>query len=179
MTLNQRGLTLVEVLAVLVIFLIILAGVSSFFISSQRLFNSGSRQIDLHNSLRLTAEKIQRELRFANYLLLLDEDHWDPLAVDPSDYSYIYYDRESKTMKLLDASGTRTLSEPIITDVTFSGRASTFHFTLRAETGVSSFELDSSVRLLNYTGNIDASFPDNPPIAMRFTIHPHSTAGGS
>ncbi|MGI6365607.1 MAG: PilW family protein, partial [Bacillota bacterium] len=50
---NLRGFTLVEVLAVMAIFLLLLAGVYSFFISGQKLFLSGSRQTDLHGSVRL------------------------------------------------------------------------------------------------------------------------------
>ena len=73
---NEKGVTLIEVLIVSGAMVIVLAGIYSFYLSGQKIFHSGAEQVELHDSLRLTAEKISRELRFAESVTLLPED-WD------------------------------------------------------------------------------------------------------
>jgi prepilin-type N-terminal cleavage/methylation domain-containing protein len=174
--LDQRGVTLIELLVVIVIFCLLTAAVISVMIFVQKLYISGAQQVDVHNAVRLTAERVIRELRFAHFLQLLDESQWDPNTVDPTEYSYIFYDPDTKTLQLLNESGFHSLSDEIITDVSFSGRGSTMLFTLVAEKGKTSFTLDSSVRLLNYTGNLDSNLPPGKPIALRFHFVPGSIA---
>lgn len=167
---NKRGFTLVELLAVLAIILVLMAAVSSLFIFSQRLFVSTSRRNNLHHSLRVTAEKISNELRFAFFLELIDESNWDVDGVDPAEYSYIYLDRDTNSVILLDDAGSRVLSEGKISDISFYGNVSTLLFTLEGEKGNAVYALDSSVRLLNYRCNFQ-----NPehPIALRFSMDPN------
>lgn len=169
---NLRGFTLVEVLAVMAIFLLLLAGVYSFFISGQKLFLSGSRQTDLHGSVRLAAERVIRELRYAHFLTLIGEDDWDPDSADLISYSYIYYDRDTKNLILLNQEGRTPLSDGNITDASFSAKASTLLFSLTGERGPITYTLDSSARLLNYTGNIDANMPASTPVAFLYSLNP-------
>lgn len=166
---NERGFTLIELLAVMVIFMMLMAAVSFMFIFSQRLFIASSQQSSLHGDLRLTAERVGRELRFAYFLEIIDEEDWDLEAIDSSEYSYIYFDRSSRTIILLDDSGSRSLSSNTISDVSFVGNVSTLLFTLHGESGGEAYSLDSSVRLLNYRCNFHN--PDNP-IALRYSLDP-------
>lgn len=167
---NKQGFTLIELLSVLAIVLVLMAAVSSLFIFSQRLFVSTAKRNSLHHSLRYTAENISNELRFAFFLELIDEPNWEVSAVDPNEYSYIYLDRDTNTVILLDADGSRVLSKGNITDLIFVGNVSTLLFTLEGKNGNAEYTLDSSVRLLNYRCNFQ-----NPehPIAIRFSMDPN------
>lgn len=167
---DQRGYTLIEILAVLVIVLMLLGAVSTVMIFSQRLFISGSQQVNLHNDLRLASEKITRELRFAFFLEIIDESDWDVSTVDSAEYSYIYLDRETNTLIKLKDSKSNAISENVISDVFFVGNVSTLLFTLDGEGGGASYSLDSSVRLLNYRCNLFNN-PGNP-IALRYSLNP-------
>lgn len=166
---NQHGFTLIELLAVLVIFMLLIFSVSFLFTTAQRLYVAGSQQSSLHGDLRLTAEKISRELRFAYYLEILDESVWDIDSIDTSEYSYIYLDRSTNTIIQVNESGSHSLSSNTIADVSFVGNVSTLLFTLYGESGGQSYSLDSSVRLLNYRCNFHN--PDNP-IALRYSLDP-------
>lgn len=169
MGLDRRGFTLVEVLAVSVIFVFLLASISAVFLFGQKAFYSGSQNANLHSALRQTAERINRELRFAFFLELIDESVWDIDSVDPAEYSYIYLDRETNALILLNEKGSRPLSEGVITNVSFFGNVSTLIFTLEAESGGKEYSLESSVRLLNYRCNF--SNPENPAV-LRFSLDP-------
>lgn len=167
---NKQGFTIIETLAVLAIILVLMAAVSTLFVFSQRLFLSTSQRNSLHNSLRFTAERISKELRFAFFLELIDEPHWDVNGIDPNEYSYIYLDRDTNSVIMLDGEGSHILSEGKISDISFYGNVSTLLFTLEGEKGTVKYSLDSSVRLLNYRCNFQ-----NPPhpIAIRFSMDPN------
>ncbi|HOB35196.1 MAG: prepilin-type N-terminal cleavage/methylation domain-containing protein [Firmicutes bacterium] len=167
---SQQGFTMVEMLAVVVIFLLLMFSISTVFMASLRLYHAGMQQAGLHSDLRLAAEKIIRELRFAYYLELLDESVWDIDAIDTSEYRYIYLDRETNTIIQLDETGSHPLSNEVIAGVSFVGNVSTLLFTLHGESGGQSYSLDSSVRLLNYRCNFHN--PDNP-IALRYSLDPN------
>jgi prepilin-type N-terminal cleavage/methylation domain-containing protein len=167
---NKRGYTLVELLAILAIIALLMTAVFSIFIFSQRLFLSTSRRNSLHNSLRVTAEHISNELRFAFFLELVNEPDWDVDAVDVTEYSYIYFDRDSNSVILLNEDGSKVLSDGKITDTAFYGNVSTLLFNLEGEKGKESYTLESSVRLLNYRCNFQN--PDSP-IALRFSMDPN------
>lgn len=167
---NKRGFTLVELLAILAIIVVLMAAVSSLFIFSQGLFVSTAKRNNLHNSLRVTAERISNELRFAFFLELIDEPNWDVDVVDANEYSYIYLDRDTNSVILLDGDGSHILSDGIITDVAFFGNVSTLLFNLEGENGKLNYKLESSVRLLNYRCNFQNP---NHPIALRFSMDPN------
>lgn len=170
---DQRGLTLVEVLIVSAVLVLVVAGVGSFFTFGHKVFYTGSDQVDLHRSLRLVAERIARELRFAEKVTLLG-DSFDPGAADPENQSYIYYDAGSKTVMLLDSEGSRPLSDGVITEASFSADESMkviLLFNLRGEEGANAFTLDSSVRPLNQ--NDDIAGPAHSQ-ALQFSLIPGS-----
>ncbi len=168
---DQRGFTLVEVIIVSAILLLVIAGVYSFFTFGQRVFRSGSGQADLHASVRLAAEKISRELRFAGEVELLEEN-WDPASASTDEHSYIYYDSNNLCLMLLDSTGARAISSPIISNVIFSAdpeEGKILLFTIQGEEGSAVFALDSSVRPMNLSNNIAGA--GNAP-ALRFSMPP-------
>lgn len=169
---DRRGFTLVEVLASMVIFFLLLAVVYSFSIPSRKLISAGTRQSELHSSVRLAAERVVRELQFAHFLTLIGEDEWDPSQADTASYSYIYHDRDAKTLFFLTEKGKTALSDSNIVEASFSANRSTLLFSLTAESGSRSYTLDSSVRLLNYKGYIDSNLPTSEPVAFLFCFRP-------
>ena len=148
---DERGLTLVEVLVVSAALVFVLAGAYAFSSFGQRLYRSGSGQAELHAALRLAAERITRELRFAGEVSLLEEG-WDPGTASLETWSYIYYDDDSKSLKLLDASGTKALSAEVISGITFSADPAggpILLFTIHGESSTADYSLESSVQPLN------------------------------
>jgi|SRR5690554_5056977 len=147
MLMNNKGFSLVEVVATMAILLLVMAAVMSFFMLSQRIYYSGSRQADLHGSVRLAAERVYREVRFANDLVLLEE--WNASSADTDNYSYIYHDPETATIMLLDQTGSRPLSNEVVAELLFTVEDSNLLYTIQGERGTTSFVLDSSVKPLN------------------------------
>ena len=156
---------MVETLAVSVIVVIVLTGVYSFFRLGQRTYASGTDQINLHHSVRLTAEKVIRHVRFANEVLLLED--WEPESANTERYRYIYFDAENKSVVYLDKEGEQILSTPIISEFTFLADGNTLLFTTKGEYRSSAFTLDSSVTFINFDGHL--ANPDSP-MAIRFNI---------
>lgn len=154
MKLNSAGFSLIEVLSVLGIVLILLGAVLSFFISSQKTFASGSNQVELHSALRMAAEKINREIRYAHDVKLLDDPAWVSGLADTSNWSYVFLDPVSRKIVLLNEEGEFPLSEAVVSGITFSGKGGTLLYTLHGEKGAATFALESSVKPLNSTGTI-------------------------
>jgi len=171
--LNKKGYTLIEVMAVSAIVIILLSGVYSFFSLSQRMYHSGTGKVDLHHSIRLASERVIREIRFANELMLLED--WDIESANTERYSYIYYDSENKSVILLDHAGSHSLSEPLVSDFSFSSQGNTLLFSIKGEHKSSQFSLDSSVTLLNFSGLLPN--PDHPE-AIRFAVPDYGSVNG-
>ncbi len=165
---DERGVTLIETLIVAAILVLILAGVYSFLLFGQKLYFSGAGQVELHGPVRLAAEKINRKLRFAGNVELLEAD-WDPDAASTDDCSYIYFDAGGGEVILLDSDGTQILSEGVITELTFSAEGGVLLFTIRGEGDSADFALESSVKPLNLIGSIGGPAGAQ---ALRFSM-PH------
>ena len=165
---DERGVTLIETLIVAAILVLILAGVYSFLLFGQKLYFSGAGQVELHGPVRLAAEKINRKLRFAGNVELLEAD-WDPDTASTDDCSYIYFDAGGGNVVLLDSDGSRFLSEGIITELSFSAENGILLFTIRGADGSTDFALDSSVKPMNLSGSIGGPAGAQ---ALRFSM-PH------
>lgn len=164
---NQKGITLIEVLIVSGAIVLVLAGVFSFYLSGQKMFHSGAGQVALHETLRLTAEKINRLLRFAESVTLLEAD-WDPESAPTEDYRYIYYDGDSRRVMLLEHPGPpQPLSDDLVSALTFTAEGPLLLFTLLGERRSDNFTLDSSVQPLNLNGSVGGAH-SSP--ALRFSL---------
>jgi prepilin-type N-terminal cleavage/methylation domain-containing protein len=64
----QRGLTLVEIMVSLVIFLVVLMALYQLFDASHSTYSSGTRRQDVQQQARLAMEEIVRSLRMAGYV---------------------------------------------------------------------------------------------------------------
>ncbi len=169
---DQRGFTLVEVIIVSAAIVLVLAGIYSFFSFGQRLFDSGAGQADLHGLVRAAAERVIRELRFAGEVELLEEN-WDPASASTDEYSYIYYDSPNRTLMLLHSAASQAISAPVVTGVNFSAEGQILLFTIKGEEGSTVFTLDSSVKPMNLSRDIDISNTGDSgnSQALRFALH--------
>ena len=145
---NKKGYTLTEVLVVSVILVLLIGGISSFFIFGQKIYAKGYGQANLHHSVRFAVEQIGRELRYANDMSLMPAD-WSPEQAQTSQFKYIYFDEESKRVMMLDSTGSYQLSDPVITDFQVSKTNKILQYTLVGKRGSVSFTLAASVNPLN------------------------------
>ncbi len=162
---NKGGFSLIEVISVLGIILILSGGVLSFFISNQKTYTSGSKQINLHTDLRFAAERMSRALRYAWNISFLDENFWDPVTADTTYHNYIFFDPGTRTIMMKDESGIYPISEAVITELNYSAKGSTLLFALTGTDGNTTYALESSVKPLNYNGKIQILVT---PVALRF-----------
>lgn len=162
---DKKGSSLVEVLAVSAIIVILFSGIYSFFRLGQRTYLKGTSNIDLHHSVRLAAEKVIRQIRFADGLMLLED--WEEESADIENYNYIYFDSDNRCVTLLDDEGSHFLSDPVISQFSFSADGNTLLFIMVGEDGRAAYSLDSSVTLLNFGGHI--ANPEQP-MAIRFSV---------
>lgn len=165
---DQRGFTIIEVVIVAALMVIILAGGYAFYTAGQRMFHSGSEQADLHGQVRLAAEKIARELRFAEEVALLDGD-WDPATAVTDNCNYLYYDTANRALAILDSCGTHIFSAGAISELLFFAEGKMLLITIKGESGSDDFLLESSVKPLNLKGAIGG--PESAR-ALQFSI-PH------
>jgi len=65
----RKGLTLIEVLMTLTIFVVVLLAIYQLFDASQRTYASGTRKQDVQQQARLAMDEMVRALRMAGYVL--------------------------------------------------------------------------------------------------------------
>ncbi len=66
---DQRGFTLLELLVVVAIFGIAMAGIFGVFLSTQRTANTEEQVVDLKQNQRVALESITRDMRWAGFLI--------------------------------------------------------------------------------------------------------------
>lgn len=166
---KNNGYTLLEMIIVMAFLGIILTGVLSFLYFGSSTYFTGKEKVFLQSNLRMASEVIDRELRYASTITLLD--NWADLPSSPGEVTpgnnYIYYNQDNKTIFLLDANQNRALTEPVITDVNFyieNNRS--FHFKLKAEDKHANYSLESSFNLLNAVHPV---YGGNPLPAVLYT----------
>ncbi len=64
---NQRGITLVELLVTLVIASVIMAGVYEVVINESRAYNAQEQVVEVQQSVRIAMEQMVRDIRMAGY----------------------------------------------------------------------------------------------------------------
>lgn len=159
---------MIELLVVLALLGLVLAGVYSLLLWSYRTFYGGSDKAKLHYNLNLASEIIRDEIRFATSLSLLDR--WSDLPSSPEEVMpgehFLYYSPEDGAVILLDKNSSRQVGHPVITSVTFQLEDNSFYYKLEASERDSIFALESTVLLLN---TIHPITPEDPLPALRYT----------
>ena len=146
---QDGGITLIELIIVIAIIGIVLAGIFTFLLWGHSTFNRGVDKTELHQELNLASELITGEIRYAESLNLL------PSAPEEMEagYNYIYYDQESRALVLIDGGNFRQFGAPLISTAEFWQEGNILHYLLEATKRDKVYGLESSVLLLNITAS--------------------------
>lgn len=87
---NKKGFTLIELIIVIAILAIILAGAYSLFRTGQMTYAKGTKQYDLQSSIRMASDYVTQQVRYATEAEITDSipDESSILAYQ----NYIYFD---------------------------------------------------------------------------------------
>jgi uncharacterized protein YjdB len=146
---NQAGLTVVELLIGLTVMSIILISGYMFFSFGWRVFDLGTESSVVNNNLRMAAEVVSNEIRYAGVLNVINTADV-PVNVD-DDKVYIYLNANNRIEKK-DNSGSILLPHELDSDITFNVlfttiAPNTMRMNFTEDTSGNSMETE--VRLLN------------------------------
>jgi prepilin-type N-terminal cleavage/methylation domain-containing protein len=105
MKMNLKGYTLIELLATLVVFSLVMLGVYSFFDQSQWLHMSASKRTNIQEQTRLIMELMERDLRMIGFgvpktSLIGGTLGWHPFIFNAS-ATHIYYRADSDNANVI------------------------------------------------------------------------------
>jgi len=173
---EEKGYTLIEILIVLFISGLVLSGVYSYFSFGTLSYGSGVDKTELQQSLRLTSERITRELRFADWVKLKEEEPDNPGEdLDEGDYCIYYCDDDHKIKIYQGEDGDDyheySISRPLVNEFKIEMDGATLKYEIESESGDASYRLESSVFLQNVdSGEVSVEGePDNLD-AIIFTL---------
>ncbi len=134
---EDQGFTLMELLVVLAVLGLLLAGVFGFFLFGARVYHEGTDQAQAQHQLRYAAEYITREVRFANNFRMFPQAPEEALG----DFNYIFLGGESDHALIhLNSQGSRVIADACLEALSFtiiqpggSGGGSTFKYKLVLE----------------------------------------------
>jgi|GEM_PF-2844308 len=146
---NQQGLTVVELLIAALILVIVLTSGYLFFSYGWRAFDTGSERSIVNNNLRMAAEAISNEIRYAGMLEIIDTAEVPGSVTD--DKIYIYLNLDGRIEKK-DQSGSTIIPHELDANIAFSlvfsaNPPNTMIVNITENT--SGISLDTEVRLLN------------------------------
>lgn len=148
---NKKGLSLLELLIALLLLNLVLAIGYSFFYFGTRSFAIGESQSDVQQNVRMAADFITNEIRFAESLEILGSSF-----SFSGDYNYIYINEDSVIHRKEGTStGTKILSgisENIDFSVNFNISSSgnnVLQFAVNGENAEKTFDIESEVMLPN------------------------------
>ena len=93
---NKRGMTLVEIIVAIAIVGIISTVIASVFIFGNKSYNRSETRSIRQMDVRLVAQTISKELRYAYAIELLDNKNFE------DDYEYIYFDEPGKKVMIIN-----------------------------------------------------------------------------
>lgn len=166
----KHGFTLVELLVTLAILSIVLSAAFSMGSFGNKAFKKGESKSEVQSNLRLAADYITKQLRYASNVSLTNDDETTS-KIETNEYIYI----DSSGMLKHYANGVtndivKISNGDVAKPLTFSTDAGTnvVNFTLDGSSGKEAYSLSSSVYLLNQNSGISiVSTPS--PTAVSYT----------
>lgn len=175
---NQRGMTLAELLIALVLLSVVLAVGYSFYSYGEHSFSTGESQSIVQRNARLAADFITREARYANELEILDDIDTIPNRVSNND-KYIFVDSDG-LIKKLDKKGKDNVLGAVAQGVEFNlsfqrqGKAGNIlDFNSETTDGKKNFSLDSQIEIMNLPESIGGKSSGE---YIRYKISPDAKA---
>lgn len=149
---EQAGLTVVELLIAVTILVFVLAGAYTFFSFGWSSFDRGTDRAVVQNNLRMAAEAITKEVRFAEGISIIDaSDVPDPVVDD----TYLFINNDSRIEKK-DSNGSSIIPHELDSNVSlelgFERSSSNVLKVVITETG-SNMTLETEIRILNIPGS--------------------------
>jgi prepilin-type N-terminal cleavage/methylation domain-containing protein len=163
-TSNKKGVTLIELIVVLAILGIVLSAIFSVQLFGTKTFNIGTNQSDIQNDLRLTAQKITDEIRYAENAHI-----YAAVPAFESQYKYIYYDAVDKSIKFKIGNGTPSIIGGNAGNKNLSFKKignKLVQFSVTATKQTQNFNIQSDINLVNLgTGSISG---DTTGVAVKY-----------
>lgn len=146
---NRNGVTLVELLVVLGIIGIVAIIAFSIYLFSARTYAKGTDQSSAQFDVRMTADYITREVRYATEVEILNGAA-DVPAIITSDDIYIFAGTANGNIIYRDSSGSRTIAGEISGDMIFEKKTlSKLYFNITGNYTGQNFDINSEVAVLN------------------------------
>jgi prepilin-type N-terminal cleavage/methylation domain-containing protein len=166
--LNQRGVTLIEMLAVMTLLTLLLSVAYPVLLMGVKTFDRGQSRSNLQDQVRLASLVITKTLRYTTDVGIVSGTVCPapPFSTDTYGYSLICVDTDGhaiKSMKVNDSTSyqsTTLLEDPNgkqIFELTFTTNAAyakIVGFVIVGHSGNESYQIQSEVSILNAKGNI-------------------------
>ncbi len=148
---DDSGFTLLELIVALAIFGLVVATIVSLQIYGLRGFNAGTNQSDLQNDLRIVANQISKEVRYAENFQI-----YTAVPAFDNQYKYIYLDPIDNLIKFRIGNGAPAVlaGNAGVVDITFA-KSSTrlLRFTISESINSQDFTIESDIDLFNLGSN--------------------------
>ena len=146
---NKRGMTLVEIIVAIAIVGIISTVIASVFIFGNKSYNRSETRSIRQMDVRLVAQTISKELRYAYAIVLFDNKNFEV------EYEYIYLDEQSNKI-MIKRSGTKEGVELLkgkqtFDEVNFTVKEGLLKVSVESQniSLENNYKLDATISLLN------------------------------
>lgn len=153
---SERGLSLIEMVLAMIVLLMVLPLAFIMFSYASQAFEAGDEQADLQQNLRLLADYIREELKYADKVEIIAASDWE------QGYQYIYVS-EGKAVYLYESqpgsweerqlyaeiTAKITIAELTFNQGAVADNASILSFTIKGTRQGREVTLDATTRLLN------------------------------
>lgn len=155
---GEEGLTLVELLVAMAIAGLMIGAIFAFYMFGTKVFNQGTEKAGLQSGLRMAAEIITKEVRYADFLDVVDVDVIpEDLELLEENERYVYLQGSpEERIVILSPDGETVISSDIpVTGLTFDLDGKMLEFELKAAGKKGDYSLESKVWLFNTGADID------------------------
>ncbi|MHB8962688.1 MAG: PilW family protein [Saccharofermentanales bacterium] len=188
----KRGMTLIELVIAMAIAGVVASAAFSLFLFGNKIFGLGNRQYNVQSNIRLAANQITDEIRYAVDIEILSDMDATALAdpsVIPHYINYAYYDDVQKAIVILNRNESRTIpiqpggqlqfkkaetEDSLALTITSTDDGQVFYvdseiFCLNLDNGVISgvggIDLPDTGTAIRYTTNLDFISSNEAPLA--------------
>ena len=145
---NRNGFTVIELIAALGVTSMILLVVFSMFFLGFRAFEEGKQNIDLQQNVRLAADYISREVRYAQELNVVNpgEIHF---LVHGNSNQYRIKQKGEELVVLTNFAENKIAYHIKTLEFTYCEQSRVLHYVIHGENGLRGYTLRSSLNIKN------------------------------